>query len=91
MKLKTNMRAKNDPEYAEMILDIGSGKTGEYVNVPDDMLLPDEKSLINHVFTTETIKWPLSEKRAILTVDNTAALEINKKVCLSTISSFKTK
>ncbi|TKR87212.1 hypothetical protein L596_011651 [Steinernema carpocapsae] len=77
--LKTNMRAITDSDYADFILQVGSGEgcdDQDRVAVPRTILYPNENEVLNFVFPNDGSSW---SNRSILTPTNEVSLELANK------------
>ncbi|TKR72374.1 hypothetical protein L596_019832 [Steinernema carpocapsae] len=78
--LKTNMRAITDSDYADFILQVGSGEgcdDQDRVAVPRTILYPNENEVLNFVFPNDGSSW---SNRSILTPTNEVSLELANKI-----------
>lgn len=78
LHLTINMRLRSRPDFQQFLLDVGEGRTGNQVTIPDSMVAPNNQldALIDDIFDNPDD----FEDRVILTVRNDDAQMINRRV-----------
>lgn len=92
IQLTANMRAKDDPQFAEYCAKVGSGEANifperrtadQLVRLPVNRLIGSTKELITKIYGDEGSpdqKRELFQKSAILAVDNKTVFDLNNKI-----------